>query len=987
MGPKDPPLPPLPESGNAEGIRVGEVVLLPSDDAQARRQKLARIVLDGMYQFVGLLDAQGHILEINHTALEGAGLKIEDIRGLPFWEARWWSVSRETREAQRQHVERAARGEFVRCDMEIFGSAFGHETIIIDYSLLPVRDAQGRVVFLLAEGRNITAKTRAQAELARKNEELAGLLQRVRELDRLKTDFFANLSHDLRTPLTLIIGTVENLLEQIRGGNTDDLERSIEIVRRNAMDQLRIVNDLLDIARSDSGRLPLHYQRVDAASVVRQIVSRFEAEARRRDITLVQDVPTQLPAELDVSKFERVLQNLLSNAFKFSPDGGLVRCALAAVPQNRLLLTVRDSGPGIPLAERHLIFERFRQGELGRQTADAGTGLGLAIVKEFVALHGGTVSVSDAPGRGAQFDVELPRFAPSGAGIGASPLKASFPLPASPTIPSSPLLHRPSGDAGGNGTVLVVDDHDELRGFICDVLRPHHRIVSARGVSEALRVAQQEQPDVIVTDLMMPEGGGEALVKAIRADAHLAPTPVLIVSARADDSLRAVLLSHWVQDYVTKPFSPNELRARVQNLLSIKRVRESLQRALSSSSLDIEHLTQALIDHRRALQRSVDALQRSQRRWRSLFEHSPAGIVIVDRRGRIVVRNQAFDRMLGSPASLRRGLPLAELLGGDEAHDLTERIRWIVDGGQPQPLGTLRLQHASGERVEAEAGMAVLPVTGDLGPFVAIVAVDITRRLKAERSLAYLQERMARNSRASTLGLMAAAIAHEVSQPLTAILASAQASRRWLAAQPPDVEQARRACQRIVDDTHRARAVVDRTRATIRDDGGRSEEFPLKELLLDTVELCRDTASSIGVEVELFVAPDAGIVRVDRGLLQQVLLNLLLNAFEACREVAPSRRRVHLAARRADTDFALVTVRDQGKGIAPEWRELIFEAFHTDKPHGMGIGLALSRAFVERFGGRLWVEANPDHGETFAFTLPLAGTPPQPDSSHDTLAC
>jgi signal transduction histidine kinase len=121
--------------------------------------------------------------------------------------------------------------------------------------------------------------------------------------------------------------------------------------------------------------------------------------------------------------------------------------------------------------------------------------------------------------------------------------------------------------------------------------------------------------------------------------------------------------------------------------------------------------------------------------------------------------------------------------------------------------------------------------------------------------------------------------------------------------------------------------------------------------------------------------------------LQQVLLNLLLNAFEACREVAPSRRRVHLAARRADTDFALVTVRDLGKGIAPEWRELIFEAFHTDKPHGMGIGLALSRAFVERFGGRLWVEANPDHGETFAFTLPLAGTPPQPDSSHDTLAC
>ena len=970
---------------DAHGVRIGDVLLLPSDDAQSRREKLARVVLDGMYQFVGLLDAEGRILEINHTALEGAGLTIEEIRGRPFWEARWWSVSRETREAQRRHVQRAARGEFVRCDMEIFGSASGHETIIIDYSLLPVRDAAGRVTFLLAEGRNITEKTRAQAELARKNEALEALLQRVRELDRLKTDFFANLSHELRTPLTLIIGSAETLLERSHGGDAE-LQRCLDVIHRNAVDQLCIVNDLLDMARSDSGQLRLLYRRVDAAALARQCAGRFEAEALRRDITLVVDAPTQLQADLDVAKFERVLLNLLSNAFKFSPDGALVRCTLTTDARDRLVLVVQDSGPGVPPPERRLIFERFRQGRAAGLVAGSGTGLGLAIVKEFVTLLGGTVGVGDAPGHGAQFHVELPRFAPDGASAAVDIVEPPPSLPRD-TAARAPVAGQPRARVqGGDATVLVVDDHDDLRDFVCEVLRPHHRVVAARGVQDALQAARREPPDVIVTDLMMPDGGGQALVEAVRANAGLAATPVLVVSARADDNLRAVLLSHWVQDYVTKPFSPQELRARVQNMVTIKRTREALQRALSSSSHDIEQLTQELIGHRRALQRNVDALQRSKQRWRALFEHSPAGIVIVDRRGRIAVINEAFCRMLGGSASASRGRPVADLMIDDQAAELARRIRSMADGSAAQALGVLKLQHASGAVVEAQAAMATLPATGDLGPFVALVAIDITLRLKAERSLARLQERMARSSRASTLGLMAAAIAHEVSQPLAAVLASAQASARWLAAQPPDIGQAAQACQRIVEDAHRARDVVDRTRAAIRDDGDCISEFALGEMLAATVDLCRDSASSIGVAVELSVAPDIGTVRVDRGRLQQVLLNLLLNAFDASREVPAARRRVLLAARRGEPGFALITVRDRGRGIAPEWRDLIYEAFHTDKPQGMGIGLALSRAFVERFGGRLWAQANEDFGETFAFTLPLADGHPPWRPPHDTVA-
>jgi len=145
-------------------LQVGSVALHRADPLQAQREKLARIVLDSMYQFVGLLDADGMTLEINRAALEGAGLRMEDIRGKPFWEARWFQVSRESVEAQRDYVRRAQAGEFIRCDTEVYGRAAGEETIVVDFSLLPVKDAEGRVVFLLAEGRNITEKKRAEAE-------------------------------------------------------------------------------------------------------------------------------------------------------------------------------------------------------------------------------------------------------------------------------------------------------------------------------------------------------------------------------------------------------------------------------------------------------------------------------------------------------------------------------------------------------------------------------------------------------------------------------------------------------------------------------------------------------------------------------------------------------------------------------------------------------------------------------------------------------
>src|SRR6476660_6969096 len=194
-------------------VSVRGTELLASDTRERYRQKIARITLDSMVQFVGLLDAEGTVLEINQVALDAVGIKLSDVEGKPFWTTFWWQVSEEINATLRNSIARAASGEFVRWDTPIFGRAGGSETIITDASLCPVLDERGNVVFICAEGRDITQKKAQEREIAQKNLELQGLLERIRELDEIKTQFFANVSHELRTPLALIIGPAERLLK------------------------------------------------------------------------------------------------------------------------------------------------------------------------------------------------------------------------------------------------------------------------------------------------------------------------------------------------------------------------------------------------------------------------------------------------------------------------------------------------------------------------------------------------------------------------------------------------------------------------------------------------------------------------------------------------------------------------------------------------------------------------------------------------------
>jgi len=416
---------------------------------------------------------------------------------------------------------------------------------------------------------------------------------------RTKSRFLANVSHELRTHVALILGPTRRILASPACGPRT--RRDLETVERNAEALLKNVTDLLDVAKLEAGMVELERSPLDLVELVCRTTSLFEIVARERDVDLSVDTPEAVRLVGDAGKLERVVLNLVSNALKFVPDGGRVRIAVTAVA-NAVVLTVADNGPGIPVPLRETIFERFRQGE-GRF---GGTGLGLAIAREIVERHGGRIEVADAVEGGALFRVALPITSEVSAVADAEmprEERATLDVVERRTIAELRRAHEPDVRNTGNGglpLVLVVEDSAEMRRFLVDSLAPDYRVKTAPDGLQGLEMALALRPDLIVTDLMMPAMGGDALVRAVRAHPELDGTPIVVLTAMADDELRVQLLREGAQDFLTKPFAADELRARVANFVMLKRARDVLQSALSSRSRDVAGLADELAAANRA---------------------------------------------------------------------------------------------------------------------------------------------------------------------------------------------------------------------------------------------------------------------------------------------------------------------------------------------------------------------------------------------------
>ena len=451
------------------------------------------------------------------------------------------------------------------------------------------------------------ANARVYEEERRRAEALA-------EIDRAKTVFFTNISHEFRTPLTLMMGPLEDALSDGQGLSATNRQR-LELAHRNALRQLKLVNTLLDFSRIEAGRVEANYEPVDLASYTSELASVFRSAIEHAGLKLIINCPPLAePTYVDREMWEKIVLNLLSNAFKFTFQGE-IEISLGQ-GQGHIELAVRDTGVGIPAHELPYIFERFHRVRGTRSRTYEGTGIGLALVQELVRLHGGRIEVMSAEDKGTTFTV----FVPTGiAHLPANRVGATRTLSTatSPTLDPQayvqevlswlPEADRPllveadqSPTAGEKGPqaavlaqsrILLVDDNTDMRTYIQRLLSQHNYDVAAfpDGLA-ALHAARARVPDLILTDVMMPGLDGFGLLRELRADPATATVPVIMLSARAGEEARVEGMDAGADDYLIKPFSARELLARVRAHLEIARVRNEAQEAIHYRSAEFEML-------------------------------------------------------------------------------------------------------------------------------------------------------------------------------------------------------------------------------------------------------------------------------------------------------------------------------------------------------------------------------------------------------------
>lgn len=393
-------------------------------------------------------------------------------------------------------------------------------------------------------------------------------------LDHLKSRFFANISHEFRTPLTLIIGPVEDML---RDKDTKKFREPLQYIHRNSKRLLQLINQLLDLSKLDVGGYRVNTNRNDIIPFIKQIVHSFSSLAHHKNILLETEVDPRLKNDLknetltfyfDDDIFEKILYNLLSNAFKFTDNGGSITVSLSLAGKGELELKVEDSGTGIPAEKLPYIFDRFYQADDAHKKVYEGTGIGLALVKELVALHNGRITVASDVNKGTVFSCY---FAFNKKMIPADAVR-KISSNQDNVLPDAKCNDVIREKATGNSrpAILVVEDQQDVRSYICGKLTGTYTVVEAKNGLEGFEMARKQIPDLVISDVMMPVTDGFELCALLKNDAVTSHIPVILLTARAEDVDKITGLETGADAYLIKPFNSKELLIRVHNLIELR---------------------------------------------------------------------------------------------------------------------------------------------------------------------------------------------------------------------------------------------------------------------------------------------------------------------------------------------------------------------------------------------------------------------------------
>ena len=454
-------------------------------------------------------------------------------------------------------------------------------------------------------------------ELSQNRQELEETNQKLVEMDRIKSRFFANISHELRTPLTLLLAPLQTLIQERRSALEPEMRQLLPIMQSNGMRLLKLINDLLDLVRLESGKMEVKRERVAIEAFLLGLANAVRKSAEDRGVRLeVISDPAISTVLTDSDKLERILLNLLFNALKFTPAGGNVEVK-ARVESGALVLEVSDTGPGISEEQLPFIFDRFWQADTSSQRKYRGVGIGLALVKELVEIQDGKVTVASTIGQGTAFTIRLPYQEWDRQASHILEAVGSFAKTAAPLVPPET---NGSGDAWlrnldrqaefypsmtslretirpvetsvhrGQPRVLIADDEPDMLKYLKSQLSVNFQVIEAVDGQQAVEKANQFLPDVIVCDMMMPEKNGLEVCRELRERISTRSIPILLLTARADEETKLTALSAGANDFITKPFSMTELSVRLKNLFDTHTLQQELARQNQVLEATIEQL-------------------------------------------------------------------------------------------------------------------------------------------------------------------------------------------------------------------------------------------------------------------------------------------------------------------------------------------------------------------------------------------------------------
>ncbi len=819
-------------------------------------------------------------------------------------------------------------------------------------------DYKGFLELLAGHIATAVGNARAYEEERRRAEALA-------ELDRAKTAFFSNVSHEFRTPLTLILGPVADALAGMDGELPPAQRERLDVAHRNALRLQRLVNTLLDFSRIEAGRVRASFEPIDVAAYTAELASVFRSACEKAGLRLVVDCPPlSEPVYLDREMWEKIVLNLLSNAFKFTFEGEIV----VSVHQDEqsAILRLQDTGVGIPADDMPRLFERFHRVESARGRTHEGSGIGLALVQELVKLHGGSITAESELGSGTMFIVSIPlgtdhlprelighKHGLPSASTRVSPYfeeamrwlpgldgehETVSELPIDQDVAAlSPPRSRPADD--NRPHVLIADDNADMRQYLVRLLANHYFVEAVPDGAAALDAVGRQVPNLILTDVMMPQLDGFGLLHALRADPRTASVPVIMLSARAGEESRLEGIEAGADDYLVKPFSARELTARVSSLLQITRLRRE----------------------------SEQAIRRSEERFRVLFETMSEGftideVILDDSRRAFDLRylevNPAFERHTGIKRSEIVGRTTLELFPDAESYWF-ERYGNVVSTGVPDHF------QARFGPLDRWFEVSVYRTAPDQ---IATVFFDITERKRAEEALREADRRKDE---------FLATLAHELRNPLAPIRNGLELIR-LVNGDRQSVEQARTMMDRQLQQmVHLVEDLLDLSRISSGKIVLRKEQVELARVVQHAVETSLPTIEQAGHNLEIALPPGPIFVLADTTRLCQVFANLLNNAAKYTERGGQIRLTVRMQG-----DEALVSVQDNGIGIPGHMLSQVFDMFtQIDRnlersQGGLGIGLSIVKRLVEMHEGRIEVRSEgQDKGSEFLVRLPISRGP------------